>query len=94
MIGVRGTYSSAASSALSPKASRTGVVWVWNPVIVFGFPACPTTSTAWKEQNHPHQAPEVQHLVFSSHYFNYVDEFQIFKTDSQSYYLLYIMDFR
>jgi hypothetical protein len=25
-------------------------VWVWKPVIVFGFPACPTTSTAWKEK--------------------------------------------
>jgi hypothetical protein len=46
MIGVSGTYSSAASSALSPNASRTGVVWVWKPVIVFGFPAWPTTSTA------------------------------------------------
>ena len=47
MIGVTGKYSSVASSALSPCARRTGVVWVWNPVIVFGFPAWPTTSTAW-----------------------------------------------
>ena len=46
MMGVSGTYSSAASSALSPNASKTGVVCVWNPVIVFGFPAWPTTSTA------------------------------------------------
>jgi hypothetical protein len=46
MMGVRGIYSSVASSALSPNASRTGVVCVWKPVIVFGFPACPTTSTA------------------------------------------------
>ena len=46
MIGVTGRYSSVANSALSPYERRTGVVCVWNPVIVFGFPACPTTSTA------------------------------------------------
>ena len=40
-------YSSVASSARSPYANKTGVVCVWNPVIVFGLPAWPTTSTAW-----------------------------------------------
>lgn len=45
-MGVNETYSSVASSALSPYASNTGVVCVWKPVIVLGFPACPTTSTA------------------------------------------------
>ena len=39
-------YSSVANSALSVYASKTGVLCVWNPVIVFGRPACPTTSTA------------------------------------------------
>lgn len=39
-------YSSVASSALSPYANNTGVVCVWKPVIVFGLPAWPTTSTA------------------------------------------------
>lgn len=48
MIGVNVKYSSVASSALSPIASKTGVVWVWKPVIVFGLPAWPTTSTACK----------------------------------------------
>ena len=33
-----GRYSSVASSARSPWLSRTGVVWVWKPVIVFGLP--------------------------------------------------------
>ena len=32
-------HSSVASSALSPYAKRTGVLWVWNPVMVLGFPA-------------------------------------------------------
>ena len=36
---VTGMYSSVASSALSPCASKTGVVCVWNPVMVFGLPA-------------------------------------------------------
>ncbi len=35
-----------ASSALYPFPISTGDVCVWNPVIFFGFPACPTTSTA------------------------------------------------
>ena len=39
MMGVRAEYSSVASSALSPCASSTGVVWVWNPVMVLGLPA-------------------------------------------------------
>ena len=39
-------HSSVASSALSPYASSTGVVCVWNPVMDLGLPACPTTSTA------------------------------------------------
>ena len=38
--------SSVANSALSRCPNSTGVVCVWNPVIVFGLPACPTTSTA------------------------------------------------
>lgn len=46
MIGVKAMYSSVANSALSPYANNTGVVWVWKPVIVFGLPAWPTTSTA------------------------------------------------
>lgn len=41
-------HSSVASSARSPYVSRTGVVCVWKPVMVFGLPACPTTSTAYK----------------------------------------------
>ena len=40
MMGVREVYSSVASSALSPWASSTGVVWVWKPVMVLGLPAC------------------------------------------------------
>ena len=40
MMGVTGRYSSVASSALSPCDRRTGVVWVWNPVMVLGLPAC------------------------------------------------------
>ena len=48
MIGVTGKYSSVASSARSPCASKTGVVCVWKPVIVLGLPAWPTTSTDWK----------------------------------------------
>ena len=39
-------HSSVASSARSPCANSTGVVCVWKPVIDFGLPACPTTSTA------------------------------------------------
>lgn len=46
MIGVSEMYSSVANSARSPIASSTGVVCVWNPVMVFGLPAWPTTSTA------------------------------------------------
>lgn len=46
MMGVSEMYSSVASSARSPIASRTGVVCVWKPVMVFGLPAWPTTSTA------------------------------------------------
>lgn len=41
------SYFSVASSALSPAERRTGVEWVWNPVMVLGRPAWPTTSTAW-----------------------------------------------
>lgn len=41
-----GINSSVASSALSPFPMRTGEVCVWKPVIFFGFPAWPTTSTA------------------------------------------------
>jgi len=37
--GERAMYSSVASSARSPKLSKTGVVRVWKPVIVFGLPA-------------------------------------------------------
>lgn len=44
-------HSSVASSALSPYARSTGVVCVWNPVIDFGLPAWPTTSTAYKENS-------------------------------------------
>jgi len=44
--GVSGMYFSLANSARSPTESRTGVVWVWKPVIVFGRPAWPTMSTA------------------------------------------------
>lgn len=51
IIGVKGIYSSVASSALSPNARSTGVVCVWKPVIVFGLPAWPTTSTAYKITN-------------------------------------------
>lgn len=43
----RFSYFSVASSALSPAARRTGVEWVWKPVMVLGRPAWPTTSTAW-----------------------------------------------
>ena len=39
-------HSSSSSSALSPYASNTGVLCVCHPVIVFGLPAWPTTSTA------------------------------------------------
>lgn len=39
MIGVKGMYSSVANSARSPWDKRTGVVCVWNPVIVLGLPA-------------------------------------------------------
>ncbi len=35
-----GRYLLVASSARSPTLSSTGVVCVWNPVIVFGRPAC------------------------------------------------------
>lgn len=38
---------SVANSARSPLPISTGEVWVWKPVIFFGFPAWPTTSTAW-----------------------------------------------
>ncbi|OMH82689.1 Coatomer subunit beta', partial [Zancudomyces culisetae] len=39
-------YSSeVANSARSPFANNTGVLWVWNPASVFGFPAWPTAST-------------------------------------------------
>lgn len=48
MTGVRHLYSSVASSALSPTANRTGVVWVCTPAIVLGVPAFPMTSTAYK----------------------------------------------
>lgn len=48
MTGVRHLYSSVASSALSPTANKTGVVWVCTPAIVFGVPALPMTSTAYK----------------------------------------------
>lgn len=48
MTGVRHLYSSVASSALSPTANKTGVVWVCTPAIVFGVPAFPMTSTAYK----------------------------------------------
>jgi len=44
-------HSSVASSARSPYASSTGVVCVWKPVMVFGLPAWPTTSTACKACN-------------------------------------------
>jgi len=50
MTGVRHMYSSVASSALSPTANRTGVVWVCTPAIVLGVPAFPMTSTAYKIQ--------------------------------------------
>ncbi len=46
-MGVNETNSSVANSALSPYANKTGVVCVWKPVIVFGLPAWPTTSTAF-----------------------------------------------
>ena len=36
----------ASNSARSPYPSKTGVLWVCQPVIVFGLPAWPTTSTA------------------------------------------------
>jgi hypothetical protein len=39
-------YCSSSNSARSPYANRTGVLCVCHPVIVFGRPACPTTSTA------------------------------------------------
>jgi hypothetical protein len=39
-MGVTAIYLSVASSARSPVASSTGVVCVWNPVMVLGRPAC------------------------------------------------------
>ena len=50
MTGVSVVYSSVASSARSPWASSTGVVCVWKPVMDFGLPAWPTTSTAWERR--------------------------------------------
>lgn len=50
ITGVRHLYSSVASSALSPTANSTGVVWVCTPAIVLGVPAFPMTSTAYKVQ--------------------------------------------
>ena len=58
MMGVREVYSSVASSALSPWASSTGVVWVWKPVMVLGLPACKHhhvnigTTTCHKQDTH------------------------------------------
>ncbi|TNN39041.1 hypothetical protein EYF80_050790 [Liparis tanakae] len=49
-MGVTGRYSSVASSARSPWASSTGVVWVWKPVMALGLPAWPTTSTACRRE--------------------------------------------
>lgn len=46
-MGVTGRNSSVANSARSPWANNTGVVCVWNPVMVLGLPAWPTTSTAY-----------------------------------------------
>ena len=53
MMGVREVYSSVASSALSPWASSTGVVWVWKPVMVLGLPAWRIlTCQHWQHNNH------------------------------------------
>lgn len=46
MMGVRHLYSFVASSAFSPTANKTGVIEVCAPVIVFGVPTFPVTSTA------------------------------------------------
>ena len=49
-IVLRRIHCSVASSARSPCANRTGVVCVWKPVMDFGLPACPTTSTACERE--------------------------------------------
>ena len=55
MMGVREVYSSVASSALSPWASSTGVVWVWKPVMVLGLPAWRILTCQHWQHNNQHQ---------------------------------------